>query len=169
MKKAKPKHTRGRRNAAPAAPRSAPRRHRLMPPIPDPPDWKTALASVVGGGGSALLGGWLAEKGWDQQMVGIAMTTGGVVGALALPGSWRVAANGVAASGAGQFALATVHKAAVNKVKEQLGSGEPPKRNALPPSVSDAFASTPFYGGGYGSSLDDEERMTDPDLFVHAA
>jgi hypothetical protein len=167
MKKAKPKHHNRRRNAAPSAPRSAPRPRRLMPPIPDPPDWKTALASVVGGGGSALLAGWLAEKGWDEQMVGIAMTTGGVVGALALPGSWRVAANGVAASGAGQFALATVHKAAVNKVKEQLGAGEPPKRNAMIPAVSDAFASTPFHG--YGSSLDDEERMTDPDLIPYAA
>lgn len=165
MKKRKTKHSKGRRNAAPAAPRSAPRRPRLVP-IPDPPDWKTAVASVVGGGGSALLGGWLAEKGWDQQMVGIAMTTGGVVGALALPGPWRVAANGVAASGAGQFALATVHKAAVARVTKQLGGGDGAKRNAFPTAVSDAFASMPY---GYGSSLDDEERMTDPELMLHAA
>jgi hypothetical protein len=162
MKK-KTKHSNRRRNAAPSAPRSAPRARRL--PIPDPPDWRTALASVLGGGGSALLGGFLAEQGWDQQMVSIAMTTGGVVGALALPGHWRVAANGIAASGAGQLALATAHKMAVNKVKNDLGNGAPPKRNALPSAVHDAFASTPYHD----SSIDDVERMTDTDLALYAA
>ncbi len=159
----KKKHSNRRRNAAPPAPRSAPRTRRL--PIPDPPDWKTAVASVLGGGGSALLAGWLAEQGWDEQKVSIAMTTGGVVGALTLPGHWRVAANGVAASGAGQFAVATVHKAAVNKVKNELTKGEPPKRNAFPAAVHDAFATTPYHGG----SVDDMERMTDPDLSLYAA
>lgn len=160
MKKAR-KTSHRRRNAAPTPPRAAPRRSRL--PIPDPPDWKTAVASVVGGAGSALLGGYLAEKGWDPQMVGIAMTTGGTVGALALPGPWRVAANGVAASGAGQFALATVHNAAVKKMKNAIAV-DAPKRNALPAAVGDAFSSMPYYG-----HLDEEERMTDPDLVLHAA
>jgi hypothetical protein len=166
MKTAKKKNSHRRRNAAPSAPRATPRRRRIpLPPIPDPPDWKTTAASVLGGGGSALLGGWLANRGWDQQMVGLAMTTGGAVGALALPGPWRVAANGVAASGAGQFALATVHKAAVDRAKKELtGGGE--KRNALPPAFSDALARSVQ---GYAGSLDDEERMVDPDLALEAA
>lgn len=171
MKNAKHKHSRGRRNAAPPAPRPAARRRRILPPIPDPPDWKTTLASALGGGGSALVGGWLANRGWDPQMVGIAMTTGGVVGALALPGPWRVAANGVAAAGAGQLALSTMHKQAVDKVKGALAGGEP-KRNLpiLPPVVSDAFARAhQDYGPGYATGLDDEERMIDPDLVLQAA
>ena len=100
------------------------------------------------------------------------MTTGGVVGALALPGPWRVAANGVAAAGAGQLALSTMHKQAVGKVKETLAGTEPKRNLALiPPSVSDAFARThQDYGApGYAGAIDDEERMVDPDLVLQAA
>lgn len=180
-KKKKASHsTHHRRNAAPAAPAPRPtarpttRRRRIpLPPIPDPPDWKTTVASVLGGGGSALVGGFLANRGWDQQMVGLAMTTGGAVGALALPGPWRVASNGIAASGAGQFALATVHNAAVKKAKQELDKAKQElatlgKRNALPPAFSDALARSMHEHGPYGS-LDDEERMVDPDLVLGAA
>ncbi|MBA3458422.1 MAG: hypothetical protein H0T46_00555 [Deltaproteobacteria bacterium] len=163
MKKKTRKHA--RRNAAPPAPRPAPRTRRFLPPIPDPPDWKTTLASAVGGGGSALVGGFLANRGWDPQMVGIAMTTGGVVGALTLPGPWRVAANGVAAAGAGQLALATMHKAAVDKVKTAVAGAPKPSNALMPPAVSGAFES---YGRDYGP-IDDEERMIDPDLELHPA
>jgi len=162
-KKTKTKHSHGRRNAAPTAPR-APRASGARRLIPDPPGWKTAFASVLGGGGSALLGGLLAEQGFNEQIVSAAMTAGGLVGAIALPGDWRVLANSIAASGAGQFALATTHKMAVNKVKNDLGSGQPPKRNALSPAVHDAFASTPYH-----AALDDIERMTDPELALYAA
>jgi len=171
MKTAKKKHSPRRRNAAPPVARPTARRRRIpLPPIPDPPDWKTTAASVLGGGGSALLGGWLANRGWDQQMVGIAMTTGGAVGAFALPGPWRVAANGIAASGAGQFALATVHKAAVNKAKQELGTSGP-KRNSLLPAFADALGRSmqDHNGASYAGSLDDEERMLDPDLVLEAA
>ncbi len=165
MKKTTRKHSHRRRNAAPTPPRSAPRRSRFLPPLPDPPDWKTTLASAVGGGGGALLGGVLANRGWDPQMVGIAMTTGGVVGALTLPGPWRVAANGVAAAGAGQLAIATMHKAAVDKVKEAVASASKPSNALMPPAVSGAFAS---YGREYGP-VDDEERMIDPNLELYPA
>ena len=164
-KKKSPARSHGRRNAAPSSP---PRRRRIpLPPIPDPPDWKTTLASALGGGGSAIVGGIRANRGWDAQMVGIAMTTGGVVGALALPGPWRVAANGVAAAGAGQLALATMQKKGVDKVKAEIAAS----RNALPPSVSDAFARTDmdFESSNYAAAMDDQDRMTDPDLILHAA
>lgn len=173
--KKKPSHAKHqRRNAAPAAPAPRPttRRRRIpLPPIPDPPDWKTTAASVLGGGGSALVGGYLANRGWDQQMVGLAMTTGGAVGALALPGPWRVASNGIAASGAGQFALATVHNAAVKKAKQELDKAKQElaalgKRNALPSAVSDALARSIHEQGMYVNALDDEERMLDPDLVL---
>ncbi|MBA3463687.1 MAG: hypothetical protein H0T46_27260 [Deltaproteobacteria bacterium] len=162
MKKKIRKQSHGRRNAAPAAPRPAPRRRLGLPELPD---WQTTLASALGGGGSALVGAALHDRGWDPQMVGIAMTAGGVVGALTLPGPWRVAANGVAASGAGQLAIATMQKAAVNKVKDVVGAAVKPSNALMPPSVSGAFAS---YGREYGP-VDDEERMIDPDLELHPA
>lgn len=139
------------------------RRRRFLPPIPDPPDWKTTMASALGGGGSALVGGFLANRGWDPQMVGIAMTTGGVVGALALPGPWRVAANGVAAAGAGQLALATMHKSAVQQVQQALTK---PANAAFPPGVNDAFTRRQRV---LAQAIDDEERLTDPDVGFEAA
>jgi hypothetical protein len=173
MKTAKKKQSPRRRNAAPSAPpRPATRRRRIpLPPIPDPPDWKTTAASVLGGGGSALLGGYLANRGWDSQMVGLAMTTGGAVGAFALPGPWRVAANGVAAAGAGQLALATMHKTAVNKAVKDAVAVATPKRNALPSAFGNALSGAmhDYSGGSYAGSLDDEERMIDPDLVLGAA
>ncbi len=171
MKKKKKhlKRSHGRRNAAPTPPPrpAARRRSRFIPPLPDPPDWKTTMASALGGGGSALVSGWLANRGWDPQMVSIAMTTGGVVGALALPGPWRVAANGVAAVGAGQLALTIAKKDEEAKAKRLASAAvaaaaaipDKPSNLALPPAVSDAF--------GYGAMLDDEERMVDPDLELH--
>ena len=170
MKPTRKKQSHRRRNAAPSAPRPATRRRRIpLPPIPDPPDWKTTAASVIGGGGSALLGGYLANRGWDSQMVGLAMTTGGAVGAFALPGPWRVAANGVAAAGAGQLALATMHKTAVNKAVKDAVAVATPKRNALTPAFGNALAGALHDYSGATYSLDDEERMIDPDLMLEAA
>jgi hypothetical protein len=70
------------------------------------------LSSVMGGGGGALLGGFLASQGWDPAMVALAMTVGGGVGAYTLDGNMRIAANGIAAAGAGQLALALLAKTA---------------------------------------------------------
>ena len=114
MAKIKPKkkklHKAMRRNAAPAAaPARGPRR-RMIRRAP-PPDFSTTIASVVGGGGGALLGGILANQEiLSPEAVGLAMGIGGAVGAYTLEGSARVAANGVAAAGAGQLALAMLQK-----------------------------------------------------------
>jgi hypothetical protein len=145
---------------------AGPRRRRFLPPLPNPPDWKTTAASALGGGGSALVGGWLANRGWDPQMVGIAMTAGGVVGALSLPGPWRVAANGMAAAGAGQLALATMHKQAVHQVQQALNTGDKPANAAFPPGVNDAFIRRQRM---LARTIDDEERLTDPEFDMDAA
>ena len=89
-----------RRNAAPVA--SSPRRRAIR--RAPPPDLYTTLASVAGGGGGAVLGGFLArEDVMEPETVGLAMTVGGAVAAYTLEGNMRVAANGIAAAGAGQL------------------------------------------------------------------
>ena len=96
-----------------------------------PPNLDTTLASALGGGGGAVLGGVLANKGWDPTTIAIAMTLGGGVGAYMLDGNARIAANGLAAAGAGQLALSLLAKNALN---------DPPKASAQPaaPKLAEA-------------------------------
>jgi len=98
-----------RRNAA--SPFAAPRRRTIR--RAPPPDLSQTFASVAGGGGGAVLGGILANQEiLSPETVGLAMTIGGAVGAYTLDGNARIAANGVAAAGAGQLALALMEKRA---------------------------------------------------------
>jgi hypothetical protein len=106
---------------------STTRRRRLK--RADPPDLNTTLASIIGGGGGALLGGVAANRGWDPAMVALAMTVGGGVGAYTLDGNLRVAANGLAAAGAGQLALALLAKSAEPK-EEDSTAKKPAKKNS---------------------------------------
>jgi len=107
---------------------TTPRRRRITKA--PPPDLNTTLASVIGGGGGALLGGVAANRGWDPAMVALAMTVGGGVGAYTLDGNLRVAANGLAAAGAGQLALALLAKSADTK-DEAAGTSKPAKKNSV--------------------------------------
>lgn len=91
-----------------------PRRRRLRNAAP-PPNLDVTLASALGGGGGAVLGGVLANKGWDPTTIAIAMTLGGGVGAYMLDGNARIAANGLAAAGAGQLALSLLAKNALDE------------------------------------------------------
>ena len=83
----------------------------------------TTFASAAGGGGGALLGGYLANRGWDPEMVALAMTVGGGVGAYTLDGNWRVAANGLAAAGAGQLALSLLAEREAKKAEKEATEG----------------------------------------------
>jgi len=115
---------RKRRNAGTPTPR---RRRLTKAP---PPDLNTTLASVIGGGGGALLGGVAANRGWDPTMLALAMTVGGGVGAYTLDGNLRVAANGLAAAGAGQLALSLLAKSADPK-DDASGASKPAKKNSV--------------------------------------
>jgi hypothetical protein len=68
-------------------------------------DVGTILAAVGGGLGGAFAGGWLASRGWTEEAVSAVMAVGGGVAAALTEGPARVASMGVAAAGAGQFAL----------------------------------------------------------------
>ncbi len=117
-----------------------------MPRLPrgQTPDMKTTFAALAGGGGGALLGGLLANRGWNPEMVALAMTVGGGVGAYTLGGNWRIAANGLAAAGAGQLALALLARQAEKDARSEKGkdgkevaqlpapNGAPARQNAGP-------------------------------------
>jgi hypothetical protein len=92
------------RNAASLA---AMRRSRATtkPNDDDEIDVGTILAALGGGLGGAFAGGWLAGRGWTEEAVSAVMAVGGGVAAVLTDGPARVASMGVAAAGAGQFAL----------------------------------------------------------------
>ncbi len=100
MSKSKKKHR--HRNAASLA---AVRRPRASKPDDDEIDVGTILAALGGGLGGAFAGGWLASRGWTEEAVSAVMAVGGGVAAALTDGPARVASMGVAAAGAGQFAL----------------------------------------------------------------
>ncbi|MCA9675598.1 MAG: hypothetical protein KC464_11225, partial [Myxococcales bacterium] len=66
----------------------------------------------------------------SPETVGLAMTVGGAIGAYTLDGSARIAANGIAAAGAGQLALALLQKRAVKELKDDKDTkkDEPPRQ-----------------------------------------
>lgn len=116
-KKHRPHHHRGRplrpRNAASGlAPVSRPRA-RTITRAPAP-HWKTIVAAVAGGAGSAALGGLIVNQQiLSSEAVGIGLMLGGGATAYFSDGLPRVVGSSVAASGAGQFALAIMNKHAV--------------------------------------------------------
>ncbi len=99
-KSKKKKH--GHRNAASLA---SVRRPRAASKDDDEIDVGTILAALGGGLGGAFAGGWLASRGWTEEAVSAVMAVGGGVAAALTDGPTRVASMGVAAAGAGQFAL----------------------------------------------------------------
>jgi hypothetical protein len=126
---------RARRRTPPPTPRQrAPRRNAAPKP-----DLGNTIASVAGGGGGAILGGLLANRGWDPATVALAMTVGGGLGAYTLDGGARIAANGLAAAGAGQLALALL----ADQTEASAPTPAPkPRANAasLPPgAIESAF------------------------------
>lgn len=135
------RHKPKRRNSGgggPALPR--PRRRALQ--RGPTPDFSMTLASVAGGGGGAVLGGFLANQEiLSPETVGLAMTVGGAIGAYTLDGAARVAANGIAAAGAGQLALALMQKRATEKAPEKKPDDPAAARQGYRPRVLANFQS----------------------------
>ncbi len=108
------------------------------------PDWKTILAAVAGGAGSAAIGGLVVNQQiLSSEAVGIGLMLGGGATAYFSEGLPRVVGTSVAASGAGQFALAMMNKRAVkahddaNKNPRTTASAAAPQL-APPPAVAAA-------------------------------
>ncbi len=104
------------RNAASAvaAPRPRPRIVRAAAP-----QWKHIVAAVAGGGGAAALGGLVVNQQiLSAETVGIGLMLGGGATAYFSEGIPRVVGTSVAASGAGQFALAIMNKRALKAHEE---------------------------------------------------
>ena len=96
MKKRFQKLKKRRRNAAPVPKRRRNARRG------SPPDWKTTLAALAGGAGSAALGGLeVNQEILSPEAVGIGMIGLGGATAYFADGNARVVGNSVAAAGAG--------------------------------------------------------------------
>jgi hypothetical protein len=125
MKKKHPKGRRrnkakARRNAGPvAATTSRPRSWRpRMPRRGEPPPWQTIAAAVGGSVGSAVVSGLISsQKIAEPDTMAMLMAVGGATAAYFTEGNVRVAATGIAAAGAGQYALAKMYDAAVKKAE----------------------------------------------------
>lgn len=132
-KKHRPRHARLRpRNAATGlAPvsRSRPRLSRAAAP-----HWKTIVAAVAGGAGSAALGGLIVNQQiLSSEAVGVGLMLGGGATAYFSEGLPRVVGTSVAAAGAGQFALALMNKQAV-KAQDNTNKGTSPRTAAVSPA-----------------------------------
>jgi len=84
-----------------------------------PADWfSNSLASVIGGGGGAVIGGILANQEIIKpETSGLVMTVGGLVGGALTSGTTRTAMNGLSGAGAGQMALAYMATRATPKAE----------------------------------------------------
>lgn len=145
----KHKHARMRpRNAATGLASTAPRPRARAQILRDSiaPNWKTILAAVAGGAGSAALGGLLVNQQiLSPEAVGLGLVLGGGATAYFSGGLARVVGTSVAAAGAGQFALSTMNKRAL-KAHGDANVKPPPPRGlpapapplAPPPAVAAA-------------------------------
>lgn len=150
-KKHKPHHKRGHararpRNAATGLAPAAPRPRARKVGRGEAPHWKSIVAAVAGGAGSAALGGLIVNQQiLSSEAVGLSLMVGGGAAAYFSDGIPRIVGSSVAASGAGQFALAMMNKRAIkghddaNKDKNT----NPTPAAALPPPVTPQLAPPP--------------------------
>jgi len=83
-----------------------------------PPPWKTIGAAAAGAVGSAIASGLVVnQKIAEPDTVALLMAATGGLGAYLTDGNARVAFTGVAAAGAGQFALVKLGKIAEHKAE----------------------------------------------------
>jgi hypothetical protein len=121
---AKHKHKKKYRNAG--------RRQMFKSP---PQGWLgSTVASLIGGGGGAVLGGVLASQDIVKpETAGMLMAVGGSIGGVFADGHTRTAMHGMAGAGAGQLALALMADRAAPK-SEPRASASPPNGVATAPA-----------------------------------
>lgn len=138
------------RNAATGLAPAAPRARARTAPAAAPPDWKTIVAAVAGGAGSAALGGLVVNQQiLSPEAVGIGLMLGGGATAYFSEGTPRIVGTSIAAAGAGQFALALMNKQALkahgqaNPAPAQVPApAPPPAQLPAPPAVQRQSASS---------------------------
>jgi hypothetical protein len=102
-----------------------------------PPDWKTTLAALAGGAGSAALGGLVVNQEiLSPEAVGIGMIGLGGATAYFADGNARVVGNSVAAAGAGQLALALMARRALGIDKRTAPPAPPTLTAGLPTTTA---------------------------------
>ncbi len=115
--KAKAKRRNDAGGGAAAASRSRPRL-RVVRRVEAPP-WKTIGAAVAGSVGSAIASALLVnQKVAEPETVSLLMAATGGVGAYLTDGNTQVAFTGVAAAGAGQYALVKLGRLAEKKAQK---------------------------------------------------
>jgi len=103
-------------SAAASPPRSRPRLR--VPRRGEAPAWKTIGAAVAGSVGSAIASGLIVnQKVAEPETVSLLMAATGGLGAYLTDGNARVAFTGVAAAGAGQYALVKLGRLAEKKAQ----------------------------------------------------
>lgn len=167
---AKHKHKKKYRNAG--------RRQMFKSP---PTGWLgSTVASLIGGGGGAVLGGVLASQDIVKpETAGMLMAVGGSIGGVFADGHTRTAMHGMAGAGAGQLALALMADRAAPKSEPRATAPATNGAATTTPSASAQPVSMPSnarYGGPVFSAfrdaqgeleiLDDDEARLGADEFI---
>ncbi len=163
---AKQKHKKKYRNAG--------RRQMFKSP---PAGWLgSTVASLIGGGGGAVLGGVLASQDIVKpETAGMLMAVGGSIGGVFADGHTRTAMHGMAGAGAGQLALAMMADRATGK-SEPRAKAPAPNGVATAPAaqpVSQPSNSRGVYSAfrdaqGELEILDDDEARLGVDEFIES-
>lgn len=123
-----------------AAPRTTRSRAAVTPRESTAPHWKSIAAAVIGGAGSAALGGLLVNQQiLSSETVGLGLILGGGATAYFSDGLPRIVGTSIAAAGAGQLALTSMNKRALKAhVAANTNAGPAvaaaPTQSALPPA-----------------------------------
>ncbi len=116
-KKARKHRNNGGGGGGIAPPRSRPRARSAR--RGEAPPWKTIGAAVAGSIGSAIASGLIVnQKVAEPETVSLLMAATGGLGAYLTDGNTRVAFTGVAAAGAGQYALVKLGRLAEKKAQQ---------------------------------------------------
>lgn len=171
----------GGSNSSAPRPRPRPRARRSFRRA-EPPDWKTMVAAIVGGAGSATVGGLVVnQKILPPEAVGACLIVGGGLTAYLAGGTARVVGNSVASAGAGQLALALMARQALKGAANQSSAtqlatnqgGQPaaqlpaPASAAPPPAAPPPAVEPPRRSASGGGVVLDlfRDAATDLDMF----
>ncbi len=108
------------------------------------PPWKTIGAAVAGSVGSAIASGLIVnQKVAEPETVSLLMAATGGLGAYLTDGNTRVAFTGVAAAGAGQYALVKLGRLAEKKAQQADEEKAKLEAEAKARAEAAAFAAQP--------------------------
>ncbi len=106
----------------------------------------STVASLIGGGGGAVLGGVLANQGVvKSETSSLLMAVGGTIGGIFADGHTRTAMHGLAGAGAGQLALSLMadHADAEAAKSDATAQAAPSVATTTPPALPAAPPAAP--------------------------